>query len=136
VARVVASAAHLVQVVAHSHRERRTFATSRSSLSTREIARSGEPVRQFCVEAARPGVTIAVVVERGDNDTPFAHVPEPGAGPIPAQEGPFTWDKVAASAGSGGYGAHRMSGGTLAFLLLLGVGFLALVVLTISGALT
>jgi hypothetical protein len=33
------------------------------------------------------------------DDSPFAHVPMPGAGPSGLQEGPFTFDKMVASAG-------------------------------------
>jgi hypothetical protein len=36
-----------------------------------------------------------------ENDSPFAHVPMPGAGPSPLQEGPFTYEKMVTSAGRG-----------------------------------
>jgi hypothetical protein len=75
------------------------------------------------------------VAEADENETPFAHVPAPEAGPIPSQVGPFTWDKVAASTGMSGYGGGRMSRWMLALLVLLGVAFVALIVLTVTGAL-
>jgi hypothetical protein len=40
--------------------------------------------------------------DASDDETPFAHVPVPEAGPIPAQEGPFTYEKLNASIGRGG----------------------------------
>jgi hypothetical protein len=36
-----------------------------------------------------------------ENDSPFAHVPMPGAGPSPLQEGPLTYEKLVASSGRG-----------------------------------
>jgi hypothetical protein len=72
-----------------------------------------------------------------DNETPFAHVPEFGAGPIPSQVGPFTWDKVAASAGTtSAYRRGRTPLWAVAALVLVGLAFVALMVLTIAGALT
>jgi len=41
-----------------------------------------------------------VELNSGD-DSPFAHVPAPGAGPGPLQDGPFTYEKLVASTGRG-----------------------------------
>ena len=43
--------------------------------------------------------TRAVAGEDDEFDSPFAHVPEPGAGPTPMQTGPFTYDRMLASTG-------------------------------------
>jgi hypothetical protein len=34
-----------------------------------------------------------------DNDSPFAHLPMPGVGPGPLQDGPFTYERLVASTG-------------------------------------
>jgi hypothetical protein len=49
----------------------------------------------------------------GQDDSPFAHVPMPGAGPSPLQEGTFTYDKLIASAGYGSLRGGRSRGRTV-----------------------
>jgi hypothetical protein len=57
--------------------------------------------------------------DASDDETPFAHVPVPEAGPIPMQEGPFTWDKVAASIGRGSTRGTSPGAGAVVLLVLL-----------------
>jgi hypothetical protein len=40
-----------------------------------------------------------------DFDSPFAHVPEAGAGPTPMQTGPFTYERMLASTGRASLGS-------------------------------
>lgn len=75
------------------------------------------------------------MTDASEDETPFAHVPEPGAAPIPAQVGPFTYDKVAASIGRGGFRPAKQTPVVLALLVILAVAFVTLFVLTIAGVL-
>jgi hypothetical protein len=75
------------------------------------------------------------VAEGPDDETPFAPVPAPGAGPLPTQVGPFTYDKVAASIGRSGFRPAKQSPIVLAALIILAVAFVALLILTVAGVL-
>jgi len=60
-------------------------------------------------------------------DSPFSHVPVSGAGPVPMQEGPFTYEKVVASTGSGGYAARAPRWVQVALIVVAAVLLLGLV---------
>jgi hypothetical protein len=68
-------------------------------------------------------------------DSPFAHVPAAGAGPIPTQEGPFTWEKVAASTAKTGY-ASRSPRWAIVAICLLGALIVAAAIATWVAAAT
>ena len=66
--------------------------------------------------------------EADENDSPFAHVPTPGAGPGPLQEGPFTYERLVASTGRA-----NLRGGSK-WRKTVGVSAVAVVVLVIVGS--
>jgi hypothetical protein len=67
------------------------------------------------------------------DDSPFAHVPAPDAGPSPLQDGPLTYEKVVASAGRAS--VYRTSGWRRTFGVFIGLVVVAVVLLGILVAL-